>query len=255
MTGSSSARMAGSTPFGLTNNRIDQNRSNRFRNRSFQQVRRPEPLCLGAVQPERERMTRITRPALPRGRLWHLGIAAAALMLGGAADWIEFPPNERPAQTQAAPTKHTSPQPPPLEAPVLGQAQAANRAQPPAEMAAGPKTKIDALPPRPGETRDTAKTQVAAVAPPKPESSPKAALEIAQWGFTNSRPGGRYPAASSTAVHGGPVYFWIKIKGGQPAVDRLRDDGRLAIAVRWVHDRGSASAGTRDHITELPIGS
>src|SRR5712671_6117847 len=143
--------MAGSTPFGLTNNRIDQNRSNRFRNRSFQQVRRPEPLCFGAVQPERERMTRITRPALPRGRLWHLGIAAAALMLGGAADWIEFPPNERPAQTQAAPRPA-----PPFEAPVLGQAQAANPAQPPAQMEAGPKTKVHALPPRPGETRDTA---------------------------------------------------------------------------------------------------
>jgi hypothetical protein len=182
-----------------------------------------------------------------------LAVAATALMLGGAADRIEFPP-ETPAKTPAS-KKQTSPQPPPsIATPVLGQAQAATPAEPPAQSQGESKTNARS----PSRTRDdaraTAQTQIAAVAPPKADASPKAGLDIAQWGFTNTLPGGRYPAAASTAVHGGPVYFWIKVKGGQAAVERLRSDGRLAIEVRWIHDGGNASAGTRDHITELPIG-
>ena len=198
-------------------------------------------------------MARITGPPLPKGGLWYLAVAATALMLGGAADRIEFPP-EPPAKIQAS-KKQTSPQPlPSIATPVLGQAEAAAPAEPPAQPQAESKTKA----PSPSRTRDEAQasvqTQIAAVTPPKTEANPKAGLEIAQWGFTNSLPGGRYPAASSTAVHGGPVYFWIKVKGGEAAVDRLRSDGRLAIEVRWAPDTGKASTGTRDHITELPIG-
>ena len=125
-------------------------------------------------------MARITRPAPPSGRLWHLAITAAALILGGAADRIDFPAETPAVQTQAS-KKQTSPQAPPsIATPVLGQAQAATPAEPPAQPQAETKTKA----PSPSRTRDdaraTAQTQIAAVAPPKAEASPKTALEIAQ---------------------------------------------------------------------------
>ena len=56
-------------------------------------------------------MARITRLAPPSGRLWHLAVAAAALILGGAADRIDFPAETPAAKTQAS-KKQTSPQPP-----------------------------------------------------------------------------------------------------------------------------------------------
>src|SRR5947207_13112044 len=169
-------------------------------------------------------MARITRLAPPSGRLWHLAVAATALILGGAADRIDFPAETPAVQTQSS-KKQATPQPPPsIATPVLGQAQAATPAEPPAQSQAESKTNARS----PSRTRDdaraTAQTQIAAVAPPKAEASPKAGLEIAQWGFTNTLPGGRYPAAASTAVHGGAVYFWIKVKGGPAAVERLRGD-------------------------------
>src|SRR5204863_9678801 len=94
-------------------------------------------------------MARITRPAPPSGRLWHLAVAAAALILGGAADRIDFPAETPAVQTQSF-KKQATPQPPPsIATPVLGQAQAATPAEPQAER----KTKA----PSPSRTRDDAR--------------------------------------------------------------------------------------------------
>src|SRR5204863_6056331 len=101
-------------------------------------------------------MARITGPPLARGGLWYLAVAATALMLGGAADRIEFPP-ETPAKIQAS-KKQASPQPPPsIATPVLGQAEAATPAEPPAQPQADSKTK--AQPPPPAQREPQATTQ------------------------------------------------------------------------------------------------
>ena len=108
--------------------------------------------------------------------------------------------------------------------------------------------------PEPGQLKtETAQPpQLAAIPPASDRGSPP--INVVEWGFSDTLPGTHTGASSAAAMPGRPLYLWMTIDGNQIAVDRLHNDGRLAIQVHWNREGAAANSGAPDLVTELTVG-
>lgn len=221
-----------------------------------------------------------SQPAQPATTPAPRSAAASASSGGGNSQLIPsaLPPWERSgsaATAAAAPAAH--PNPPPQTHP---QTTATAAAAPPAVSPPAPPpppahaTAAAAAPPAapaPSSSGSSAPAQSAVVAsaaiPPANAAATAAAgdlgsspLAVVRWslnaGAVTQKPDGGL-AVDTTA--GQPLYLKFTIDGGQPAVDRLRQGGPIAIALHWTRDGDAAAppggaGGAPNLTTQLTVG-
>jgi hypothetical protein len=94
-------------------------------------------------------------------------------------------------------------------------------------------------------------TLLAAAAPVNPQSP----IEVTQWNWTgpDGTAGGPRQRPTFDEPPGGPLYLWLRLDGGETALDDIRDRGALTIEVHWTRASG-ASIAAPDLVTDLSIG-
>jgi hypothetical protein len=92
---------------------------------------------------------------------------------------------------------------------------------------------------------------LAAAAPAQPQSP----LEVTQWSWTgpDGSAGGPQQRPTFDEAPGGPLYLWLRLNGGEKAVDDIRANGALTIEVHWTRASGPSLAAP-NLVTELSIG-
>lgn len=74
-------------------------------------------------------------------------------------------------------------------------------------------------------------------------------LAVVSWGI-----GPQLGSSTDQLTVGEPLYLWMTIAGGPAAVERLRDEGPIAIDVRWRRTGNGSAGGAPDLTTRLMIG-
>jgi hypothetical protein len=86
-------------------------------------------------------------------------------------------------------------------------------------------------------------------------ANPQSPLEVTQWSWTgpDGTTGGPGQRPTFDEPPGGPLYLWLKLDGGERALDDIRDSGALTIEVHWTRANGPSPAAP-NLVTDLSIG-
>lgn len=80
-------------------------------------------------------------------------------------------------------------------------------------------------------------------------------IEITQWAWTNGIHDRQYEKRYGATAPLAPLYLWMRIRGGQAALDRLEADGRLPIYHQWFRDAiyGTSAEGASAMIDNIKL--
>lgn len=170
--------------------------------------------------------------------------AVLAVACGGAA----FAANPAAGQSQLVPSAVPPWARSGADKPALPAAMPQGRdtaARPPAHSAAGAQSAAPAS----GSTEPPSAIPAADAG-----GSSQPLLAVRKWGLSASLQHEPNGTLTIDAVAGRPLYLWLTVEGGEPAVDRLRETGRLVVKVHWSRDDAASGPSAPDLTTELTIG-